>query len=60
VCSSDLARDESSPTVRAAIVGALRTPAALAEPARTAYYGDVRDAVGDIKKLMPLLPKELL
>jgi len=38
------ARDESSPTVRAAIVGALRTEAAMAEAARTAYYGEVRNA----------------
>jgi hypothetical protein len=38
------AREESSPTVRGAIVGALRTQAAIAEAARTAYYADVRVA----------------
>jgi len=38
------AREESSPTVRSAIVGALRTQASIAEAAQTAYYGDVREA----------------
>jgi hypothetical protein len=38
------AREESSPTVRSAIVGALRTQPSIAEAAQTAYYRDVREA----------------
>jgi hypothetical protein len=41
------AREESSPTVRSAIVGALRTQAGLSEAAQTAYYGDVRKAAAE-------------
>jgi hypothetical protein len=51
------AREESSPTVRNAIVGALATQAAVVEAAQTAYYSDVREAAAKRVTDPDLAPK---